>query len=222
MRRSDFSVAGVSALSTSGARKSAGRWYNRREMEHSNKLKRMVLGAGFTLVELLVVMAIIGLLASVVVVSTNVMRKKARDSRRIADLKQTQVAIELYYQYNGRYPPSCKGDGGTNGVNWGAEKVDAYGAPCPDNYIVGLAPTYLQALPRDPITGQSNCHLGWCGEYLYTTINNGQDYKLMAYRSMESTVVGRCSSACDTTTYPWCASDNVNTASVFSPGGACY
>ncbi len=59
---------------------------------------------GFTLIELLVVIAIIGLLASIVLVSLNSARAKARDVRRVADLKQVQTALEMYYDTNGSYP----------------------------------------------------------------------------------------------------------------------
>lgn len=59
---------------------------------------------GFTLIELLVVIAIIGILSSVVLASLNSARKKGRDSRRIADIKQLQLALELYYDANGAYP----------------------------------------------------------------------------------------------------------------------
>ena len=63
---------------------------------------------GFTLIELLVVIAIIGLLSSIVLASLNGARKKGRDARRIADLKQLQVAMELYYsgQATPAYPAS--------------------------------------------------------------------------------------------------------------------
>lgn len=59
---------------------------------------------GFTLIELLVVIAIIGILSSVVLASLNSARKKGRDARRISDVKQIQLALELYYDTNQSYP----------------------------------------------------------------------------------------------------------------------
>jgi type II secretion system protein G len=61
---------------------------------------------GFTLIELLVVIAIIGMLSSVVLASMNSARTKARDARRLADIKQFQTALEFYYNDNGSYPIS--------------------------------------------------------------------------------------------------------------------
>lgn len=59
---------------------------------------------GFTLIELLIVIAIIGLLASIVLVGFGSFRARGRDARRVADLRQTQNALELYYTKNNAYP----------------------------------------------------------------------------------------------------------------------
>ena len=58
---------------------------------------------GFTLIELLVVVAIIGLLATLSIVALNNARARARDARRVADVKQIQTALELYYNDFGTY-----------------------------------------------------------------------------------------------------------------------
>ncbi len=123
---------------------------------------------GFTLIELLVVIAIIGMLSSVVLASLNSARSKARDSKRKADMKQLQLALEMYYNDNNVYPSSGGSWWGvsSNGGNRTTSGVNAY--------IPGLTPTYISVLPTDP----KDVNTGWSG-YLYRS--NGVDYKLLSH-----------------------------------------
>lgn len=85
---------------------------------------------GFTLVELLTVIAILGVLAMAVVVTLNPMAQigKSLDAQRKSDLSQIQKGLEIYYQDNGKYPPQATGCAyqiqGNNGdgndcISWG-------------------------------------------------------------------------------------------------------
>ena len=59
---------------------------------------------GFTLLELLVVISIIGLLASILVINLTSARRRARDTKRIADIRNLQTAAEDYFGKIGKYP----------------------------------------------------------------------------------------------------------------------
>lgn len=60
---------------------------------------------GFTLIELLVVIAIIGLLSTIIAAPIQNARKKARDSKKIAEVKAIQLALDQYAEANaGQYP----------------------------------------------------------------------------------------------------------------------
>lgn len=123
---------------------------------------------GFTLIELLVVIAIIGMLSSVVLASLNSARSKARDARRIADLKQIATALALHYNDNNSYPDPTAACG-SSGI-WSSWA-------CWPTFI---STTYIPTVPRDP----SNRDLGNCGTvqncyiYEYCRTNNGQNFVL--------------------------------------------
>ena len=110
---------------------------------------------GFTLIELLVVIAIIGLLSSIVLANINVARLKARDAKRLEDIRSVQTALELYYGANGSYP-----------------MMIAYATPRGESlwtsaFAAALQP-YLPSVPLDyPING-----------FLYSSTNGGQKYGL--------------------------------------------
>lgn len=62
--------------------------------------------SGFTLVELLVVLVIAAMLATLSIIAIGQIRQKSRDVRRVSDIKQIQTALELYFYNTGSYPNS--------------------------------------------------------------------------------------------------------------------
>lgn len=64
----------------------------------------MRLRKGFTLFEILIVLAIIAILTNFMVVSIRGFQSEARISRAHADLKTLQVAFESYFKNNNHYP----------------------------------------------------------------------------------------------------------------------
>src|SRR5438105_14972551 len=59
---------------------------------------------GFTIVELLIVIVVIGILAALVVVTYNGIQQKARDTERKTDINALHGQLEAYQAQNGKYP----------------------------------------------------------------------------------------------------------------------
>ena len=125
---------------------------------------------GFTLIELLVVIAIIGLLSTLAVVALSSARTKARDSKRLSDLKQTQTALELYYTDQNQYPVAAVA------VNLGAGNFACLHSA--GFAAAGCANPYMGLVPTDPSAGQN---------YAYTSAD-GSTYSIAA--ALEGTVNG--------------------------------
>jgi len=68
---------------------------------------------GFTLIEILIVVAIIAILASVVLVGLAPTQQAGRDARRVSDLSEVQNGLELYYNHFGLYPGTVTGAAGS-------------------------------------------------------------------------------------------------------------
>ncbi len=85
----------------------------------------------FTLIELLIVLAIISVLATVVMVGGEQARSKARDAQRISDLSQIQVALEAYFE---------------------ASPMSAHTYPATLAPLAADPTKYLPAIPTDPST----------------------------------------------------------------------
>ena len=110
---------------------------------------------GFTLIELLVVIAIIGLLSTLAVVSLNNARTKSRDARRIADVKQIQTALELFFTDNSQYPTAPAATicdtastlGEISGCCLSGAVAQGFTGTC----AVAPATTYMGIVPANPL-----------------------------------------------------------------------
>jgi general secretion pathway protein G len=112
---------------------------------------------GFTLIELLVVIAIIGLLSTLAVVALNNARMKARDAKRVSDIKQIQTAVELYYNDAGGYPAAVTGG----------------------SSIASAGVTYMASVPTNPApVNDGGCTVAANSTYTYASVSPFSTYTL--------------------------------------------
>ena len=178
-------------------------------------------GKGFTLIEVMVVLAIIGILVSILVLNFNESRKQSRDQVRKSDLQAMQLAIETYKAQNGNYPAEgCGAPPYPSAGGWVSPgPVSAgWGSSC-TQYIDGLAPDFIPQLATDP-NQENDDNKG----YLYTTNADRSAYKLLVHMTVESMLVttyadefARCPRACGS-----CVPLQNNVYGVYSEGAECW
>jgi len=125
-------------------------------------MKKLIKNKGFTLVELLVVVAVLGLLTGMVVVSIRHVKAKARDSQRVADITSLSTALGLYHNDFNAYPI-----------------YDGYIEDQENTFAIALITAdTIVAVPTDPLnTGDYR--------YYYQSID-GSDYYLEYYLETDS------------------------------------
>ncbi|VAX17042.1 General secretion pathway protein G [hydrothermal vent metagenome] len=117
---------------------------------------------GFTLLEVLVVVVILGILAAVIVPKIMGRPEQARRVKALVDIKSVETALSLYKIDNGKYPDT------EQGLTALVVKPDT--GDIPRNWKSG---GYLDKIPKDP----------WGKEYIYISPGVHGDFDLSSYGS---------------------------------------
>jgi len=136
--------------------------------------------SGFTLVEILVVVSILGLLSTLTMVSLNTARMKTRDTVRVADMEQLEAALDIYYNDNKTYPV-CQSS------HWNSAREDRGAIFTDDVYtncylglkavLVDSSPAYWSNMAMDPLNIDNKFATN--DTYAYRYISNGEEYAVV-------------------------------------------
>jgi type II secretion system protein G len=129
-------------------------------------VKKHLSQAGFTLMEIMVVIAIIGVLATMIAGNFIEANKKSRDAQRKSNMTQVKNALEAYYNDHGSYPASNGGE--ILGAGWGERFQDL---------DIADGAVYMAQLPTDPRAPSI--------QYFYHTDTNATKYQLFTYLENE-------------------------------------
>lgn len=132
---------------------------------------------GFTIVELLIVIVVIGILAALVITTFTGIQQKARDTERQTDIKALHGQIEAYYAQNGRYPTLTD----MNTASWRQTNMkgldqEALKDPKGSAYTLGgsaAANTYAYAVQNASGAACDNVNGNDCTQYALTATLEG-------------------------------------------------
>ncbi len=143
---------------------------------------------GFTLIEMLVVVSLIGVLTTLVAANLNSARERARDTQRKSDLRNLETALRLYYQDYQAFPGN-----GSGGEIYGCGSLGtSVCSPAWGGTWSAGTNTYMSKMPKDPLPDQS---------YKYTASVDKESYTLDSCLENKSDDKGQA-----TTDLTWCPS----------------
>jgi prepilin-type N-terminal cleavage/methylation domain-containing protein len=126
--------------------------------------------AGFTLIEMLIVVAIIAILSGVVLAGVSNFQSRARDTRRIGDLRNVQSYLELYFNKCGHYP----GVSDSNNSECSSAGLSKW------SDLAAAMAKVTNKFPADPVPGSSYC---------YGTDSKGLNYAIQAVLENDNSIL---------------------------------
>ena len=142
---------------------------------------------GFTIVELLIVIVVIGILAGLVVVTYNGIQQKARDTERKTDINALHGQLEAYQAQNGKYP-FLASPGGLNDATFRSTDMKGLdpaaladpkntssqilvAAPATNNYAYAVTPAGCDNVATDCLNYTLTATLEGGGTYVKQSLN---------------------------------------------------
>ena len=126
---------------------------------------------GFTLIELIVVISIIGILTTIGTATYTTAQQKSRDARRKQDLGALKSALILYYRDYKEYPPVCTPSPCTS--------IEYLSSGTSDDWINGLLTYMAGNMPKDPIQTSGDCTTS-ANTFCYKVTTDRQSFVLFA------------------------------------------
>lgn len=151
---------------------------------------------GFTIVELLIVIVIIGILAALVILAYNGIQQRAKDAKRVDDITHIARALELFYTDKGYYPLA----GGSTDINsWWSTTSDGSWSSLTtqlDPYMGNKVPTESNPQLGMGLNGKNYSYFSTKIGGAYCNNPNGQMFFLV-YKlegsSQKNDLIGDCS-----------------------------
>lgn len=125
---------------------------------------------GFTLIELMIAVAIIGILTAVATVSYSSVRLRARDAQRINDLNQIKVVLSLYY--GAQTPPQFPTLNTKTTIDGSTDALSTT-----------LQPNYIRQMPVDPVNAGTSV-------YKYQSSNSSKSFTLFGTLENKNNIKG--------------------------------
>lgn len=135
---------------------------------------------GFTIVELLIVIVIIGILAAITVVAYNGLQQRARDAQRQSDTKYLAKVLELYYIDNGSYPAPPDDSSCVNEANTARSGCSGWA------WLSNELSPYASKLPVDPLNRMGSWNSPSQHTYYYVALPNNSAWPVGCAASASS------------------------------------